>query len=324
MRENASRFRRSLRRARLAALLGSAIACGATTPAWGQAGEATRGKKVMVIGIDGVRPDILAAVETPHLDALRGQGAFSDQATTTRPTISGPAWSSMLTGVWPEKHGVRSNNFAGNRYETYPDFLTRIEAVRPDLATFVVADWLPLVTEDSGGPLFGDGPDTKVVLDGYDLGWAEADARSVDAAVEHLRTADPDALFVYLGNPDETSHEARSIGPEYRNAIALADQHVGRLVEAVRARASYADEDWLLLVSTDHGRRPDGGHGGSSRAETTIFFLAHGPSVVRGSLDEPPRIVDVAATALVHLGFALEPGWELDGRPVALRGPPAP
>jgi hypothetical protein len=275
-------------------------------------------KKVLLIGIDGVRPDYLADVRTPHLDSLIANGAYSDSAYTTRPTISGPGWSSMLTGVWPAKHGVVTNNFRGNRYEQYPDFLTRIEQVRPELETFVVADWLPLVAEESGGPLFSDAPDVKRVLNGYDLGWAEADEQAVDVAVEHLRTADPDALFVYLGNPDETSHHTRAIGEEYRAAIEEADRQVGRLLDAVRARPYYTDEDWLILVSTDHGRRPDGGHGGDSAEEKTIFVLVSGPSAARGRIPGTPAIVDVAVTALVHLGISPDPAWGLDGVPVGL------
>jgi predicted AlkP superfamily pyrophosphatase or phosphodiesterase len=277
-----------------------------------------KAKKVLLIGIDGVRPDILADVSTPHIDSLIANGAFSDSAYTARPTISGPGWSSMLTGVWPAKHGVVTNNFRGNRYDQYPDFLTRMERLRPELNTFVAADWLPLVSETSGGPLFGDAPDVKVVLNGYDLGWDEADEQTVDATVEHLQTADPDALFVYLGNPDETSHHTGSIGEEYRDAIELADRQVGRLIDAVRARPTYADEDWLILVSTDHGRRPDGGHGSDSPEEKTIFLLMSGPSAAGGRIPGTPAIVDVAATALAHLGISLDPAWGLDGVPVGL------
>ena len=91
-------------------------------------------------------------------------------------------------------------------------------------------------------------------------------------------TGDPDALFVYLGNPDETSHQTGAIGPEYRAAIAEADTQVGRLVAAVRDRPTYGGEDWLILLSTDHGRRPDGGHGGRTEAELTSVFVASGPA----------------------------------------------
>jgi predicted AlkP superfamily pyrophosphatase or phosphodiesterase len=222
-----------------------------------------------------------------------------------------------LTGVWPEKHGVTDNEFQGKNYEDFPDLFTRIETVRPELETWVAADWLPLVTEDHNGPVISEAVDTKHVLDGYAEGWAEADERIVRLAEAALSGEAPDAMFVYLGNPDETSHEHRSIGLEYREAIALADQHVGRLVAAVRAQ-SHEEEDWLILVSTDHGRTEQGGHGGDSPEERTIFYLASGPSVERGPISEPVFIVDVAVTALTHLRVPIDPTWGLDGRAVGL------
>ena len=276
-------------------------------------------RKVLVIGIDGIRPDVLAEVATPNLDALAAEGTFTATARTGYPSVSGPGWSSFLSGVWPEKHGVTDNEFGGKRYDLYPDFLTRIEQVRPELSTFVVADWLPLVQQEDGMPTVSDAVDVRHVLDGYELGWAEADSRSVELATEHLATADPDALFVYLGNPDETSHEYRSIGVEYREALALADSHVGELVAAVRARASYDSEDWLIISSTDHGRTSTGGHGGDTDEERTIYFLVSGASAARGAPAEPVFVVDVAVTALVHLGIAIDPAWQLDGKPVGIR-----
>jgi len=310
-----------VRRAACCAGLLLVAACGAPAPP--ERGEPTtetvRTPKVLVIGIDGVRPDVLAEVPTPNLDALAAEGSFTDHARTGLPSVSGPGWSSLLLGVWPEKHGVTNNEFTGKRYDRYPDFLTRVEEVHPELATFAVADWTPLVRADDGMATISDRIDVKEVLDGYELGWAEADTRSVELAVEHLRTADPDALFVYLGNPDESSHEHESIGLEYREAIALADRHVGRLVTAVRARPSWDHEDWLILVSTDHGRRADGGHGGDSPEERTIFYLASGSSTEVGRPTDTVQIVDVAVTALAHLGIPLDPAWELDGKVAGLR-----
>ena len=290
----------------------AALLC-ATSPAPAAAQTTPR---VLLIGIDGVRPDVLAEVPTPNMDALAASGWYTAEARTTTPSVSGPSWSSMLTGVWPEKHGVTDNNFTGRDYDAWPSFLTRIEGERPALATFAALDWLPLAELEGGGPVLPASIDTRVVLNGYDLGWAEADTELNAQAVRHLGTADPDAMFVYLGNPDETSHQHGSIGVEYRDAIALADRHVGMLVEAVRARPGYADEDWLVLISTDHGRRADGGHGGDSPEEMTIFILASGPATATWPPPRPAFIVDVAATALDHLGIEIDPGWELDGRPL--------
>jgi predicted AlkP superfamily pyrophosphatase or phosphodiesterase len=285
-------------------------------------GDGSLDKKVLLIGLDGIRVDVLAEVPTPHLDSLIGAGLFSDAAQTADPTWSGPCWSSMLTGVWPEKHGVYNNRFEGKNYTTYPDFLTRLEQLDTAFNTFAVVDWLPLGWEVSGGPLLSDAIDRLLVFSGDQLGYADADSVSVLAAVEYLETADPDAAFVYIGNVDEVGHATSTLAPEYRAAMEVADAHVGALVAAVRRRPTYANEDWLILVSTDHGRTDDGGHGGYSPQEATIFYLAAGPSVVRGAPAEPPGVVDVAVTALAHLGVEIDPAWQLDGKVVGLASRP--
>jgi predicted AlkP superfamily pyrophosphatase or phosphodiesterase len=276
-------------------------------------------KKVLLIGLDGVRVDILARVETPVIDSLAASGFFSDEAKTRVRTVSGPGWSSMTIGARTDKHLVDGNNFEGNDYATYPDFLTRIERERPELNTFAVTDWPPLGTTDSGGPLFSDDIDVKITFDGEADGYRYADSLSVEAAVEHLRDRDVDAAFVYLGDIDVVAHATNSRSPEYRAAIEWADTRVGLLLQAVRDRPTYDEEDWLILMSTDHGRDDAGGHGGTSPSETTIFFLASGPSVEPGRTDCPPEIVDVAVTALSHMGIGPDPAWNLDGQARGLK-----
>ena len=281
----------------------------------------SRTPKVLLIGLDGVRVDILAEANTPNIDSLIAAGAFTDEALTGTRTWSGPSWSSMLTGVWADKHLVLGNNFAGNDYATYPDFLTRIEQVRPESYTLAVVDWTPLGTKASNGPLIGPGPDAKIVLDGDANDYVWADSISTAIAVDYLRGARVDAAFVYLGNIDMVGHATSSLAPEYRASIEAADVQVGALVRAVRARPTYADEDWLILMSTDHGRNDDGGHGGDTPVQRTIFFLASGPSVTPGTAIDGVEIVDVAVTALTHLGIEIDPAWNLDGKAVELSRP---
>jgi hypothetical protein len=275
-------------------------------------------RRLLLIGIDGVRLDVLAEVSTPNLDALAAEGTMATTTRTTTPSVSGPSWSSMLTGVWPAKHGVTDNEFGGRRYEGFPGFLTLIERVRPDMVTFAVADWVPLMQLEGGSTVLGPEIDRRELLDGYELGWAEADERGTDLAVDELQSGDPDAMFVYLGNPDEVSHATGAIGIEYREAIAQADLQVGRLVEALRARPTYESELWLVMVSTDHGRRADGGHGGDSPEEMTTFIIAAGPGVRPPAEGIETSIVDVAVTALTHLEIPIDPAWALDGRAFGL------
>ena len=277
-----------------------------------------RSKKVLLIGIDGVRPDILASANTPNMDALTEDGFYTDNAWTRAPTVSGPGWSNMLTGVWPDKHRVEGNDFTANDYRSYPDFLTLVEQARPSLDTVAVVNWLPLGGEDSGGPVISDAVDTVIAFDGYETGYTLADERAVALAVEQLAGGDPDLLFVYLGNTDMVGHEFGSLSEEYRLEVEKADRLVGVLVDAVHARPRYAREDWLILISTDHGRRDDGGHGGDSEEERRIFFLASGSSVTGLKRGAGVQIVDVTTTAMAHLGVPIEDEWDLDGRVVGL------
>jgi predicted AlkP superfamily pyrophosphatase or phosphodiesterase len=224
----------------------------------------------------------------------------------------------MLTGARTDKHLVDSNNFTGNDYATYPDFLTRLEQVDSSFTTFAAVDWAPLGSTESGGPLFSDAIDELVFFDGAVEGYHRADSLSVAAAVDRLEHGDVDAAFVYIGDADEVAHATSTFAPEYETAIEVADALVGRLVAAIEARPFYADENWLVLVATDHGRNDEGGHGGDSDNDRTIFFLAHGPSVVPEPIETTPNIVDVAVTALTHLGIDIYPAWNLDGAPVAI------
>ena len=127
-------------------------------------------------------------------------------------------------------------------------------------------------------------------------------------------------LFVHYDDVDHAGH-TKGFDPKepaYLEAIAQADRRIGRLLAAIRARKTYRKENWLIIVSTDHGGSGRH-HGGNTPAQRTIFLLVSGTNAVRGPLEPPPRIVDVPATALAHLGIAIKPGWGWDGKPVGLR-----
>jgi predicted AlkP superfamily pyrophosphatase or phosphodiesterase len=76
---------------------------------------------VIFIGWDGVRSDALQLANTPNLDSLIGHSIHSFHVDRGPHTVSTPGWSTILHGVWPEKHGLTENSFRKNRYETYPD-----------------------------------------------------------------------------------------------------------------------------------------------------------------------------------------------------------
>lgn len=262
-------------------------------------------RKTIIIGLDGVRPDALAAASTPHIDALIAGGAYTPTAQTCAITVSGPAWTSLLTGVEPEKHGVVDNSFDGARYDRYPTVFDRVRAHIPHARTASVVNWGPI--------------NDSIIREADTLISVKPDELVADAVVELLHDDDPDLVFVQLDQPDAAghSHTYSPESPGYLRQLSETDGHVGRIVGAVRNRPTYADEDWLVIVTTDHGGS-ERGHGKDIPEHRTVFVLLEGPSVQAGSLDGGVNIADVGVTALVHLGVPVEPSWEMDGRVVAL------
>ncbi|MHC5006443.1 MAG: FAD:protein FMN transferase [Planctomycetota bacterium] len=271
-----------------------------------------RGRKVLLIGIDGFRPDVLPVSRTPNLDRLIDDGCYTDRAATTEVTVSGPAWSSFLTGVWPDKHGVQDNTFEGADYVTYPHFFARLQEARPDAFTVSALDWIPLdqyIVATARA-------DVRFVWDYEDDG----DVKVVSAAVEALTDHDPDIVFVYFADLDVAGHEhGYHLGaPGYVAELEEIDGQVGHLIDAVHRRPTFADEDWLILVGSDHGGTIDGSHGRDIPLHRNVPLIVSGPSAGRGRLHTTANVVDLAVTALAHLGVEADPAWGLDGRPVGL------
>jgi predicted AlkP superfamily pyrophosphatase or phosphodiesterase len=270
-------------------------------------------RKALVICIDGVRFDSLTAASTPVLDELSAEGFLAPTrifGADIAPTLSGPAISSIATGVWPDKHGVPGNQMHGHALDRYPDFLTRLESGVPPLRTFAALDWAPLGLAVDGGPVFSDAIEAKITL-ATEQTWAayvRDDARLLDAAVRVLRDRNPDATFVYLGATDVAAHDFGCLGAQYRQAIETADRQVGELLAAVRERPAREREDWLVIVVTDHGHLDQGGHGWGSEVERTAWLLLAGRGVPRTA---PAGVsnVDIAPTVLAHLGVA----WDGEG-----------
>ncbi|MFJ5231764.1 alkaline phosphatase family protein [Kitasatospora sp. NPDC088391] len=275
-------------------------------------------RRVLVVGIDGVRLDLLPSLRTPHLDAVAAAGFLApvevDDAT---PTMSGPCWATIATGVGVAKHGVYGNHLGGHRLDVFPDFTTRLAGTHRR-RTFAVGGWEPLFLARDGGPLFAAPGRLSYIapLEDTPEAWEVCDER-VTAEAEYVLARsddDPQASFVYLGAVDETAH-FRGCGEDYRRSIETADARLGRLLTALRARPTYAAEEWTVIVVTDHGHVDAGGHGGRTALERTAWIAAAGPGITPGAPVGPLHHTDVAAHVYAALEIVPDPHWTLDGRP---------
>jgi predicted AlkP superfamily pyrophosphatase or phosphodiesterase len=221
----------------------------------------------------------------------------------------------LLTGVWADKHGVDTNRFWKQKFDRYPHFFVRVKEAYPKASTISIASWPPIGDKIVAGADFNRQPSPE---GRYMIG----DFETAKVAAEVLRGGDPIAMFAYFGQVDDCGHEF-GFSPKvalYIEAIELVDKHVGRILEALESRPKYAEENWLVIVSTDHGGYgKDHGNGHANPEITKGFLIVSGQAAARGKLAEPTEIVDVVAIALTHLGVTIEPKWELDGRVVGLK-----
>ncbi|GGT72726.1 nucleotide pyrophosphatase [Streptomyces coeruleorubidus] len=289
--------------------------------------------KVLVVGMDGLRHDrlIRSHATAPVLHGLMATGAHGTSllpygeadgqaehgpSTSMAYTDSGPGWSSVLTGVWPDRHGVTGNDFTGADYTRYPDFLSRAVSARPALRTAAAVSWPELVHHGTLGPAIGK----RAVHDGESDGYETADRLVARTAARWLTEDDPDVVFAYFGATDEAGHATGSLSPAYDRALLAQDTHLGRLLEAIDAR--HAHEHWTVLVTTDHGHLDTGGHGGDTQAEREVFVILAEPGMPGGTRLDTPRLVDIAPTVLDRLGIPVDPAWGLRGRALPPPTPP--
>ncbi|MBT4694705.1 MAG: sulfatase-like hydrolase/transferase [Planctomycetaceae bacterium] len=280
-------------------------------------------KYVLVIGVDGLRPDALKKAKTPSFDKLSQQGAtsYTCQILGTRykknDTISGPGWSSFLTGVWADKHGVHDNSFKGKHFQEYPHFFARVKSQFPNYKTAHFVDWAPI---DEHVVSHADFHNDYKGHQPSDLGTKDkaiaADASKLIAEKNYR------AIVTYFGNCDSAGHGKgfHPSVPSYISAIEAVDGHIAQLLAAIESRPNYQQEDWLILLSADHGGKGTGHSNGHNIPEIlTIPFIASGTNVVRGPIQEQVYVVDIPTTALHHLGVDIAPDWKLDGKVIGLK-----
>lgn len=221
-------------------------------------------KKVLFIGIDGCRADVMMSSNTPNIKNLINQSIYSLDGLCAATTWSGNGWSTMLTGVWHTKHNVQDNNFTNPNYANYPDFLTRAESHNPNLRTISLAHWAPV--------------NDKIVQNADVKTNLATDLAVKNAAVNSLQNDSPDILFVDFDDVDHAGHSYgfSSAIPQYVSSIQTVDTYIGEIVNAMKNRATYNNEDWLVVVTTDHGAT-DSSHGGGNLSERNIFTIYSNP-----------------------------------------------
>jgi predicted AlkP superfamily pyrophosphatase or phosphodiesterase len=262
-------------------------------------------RHVILVSIDGLRPDAIKKFEAPTLLRLLREGSYSLSARTILPSSTLPSHTSMLSGEPPEQHHVTWNNVVTAEKDVV-DFSTVFSVARAHgyrtAAFFSKAKFSPLQLPDS--------LDYSQAPGGWWGKWAST--RTVGDIKTYLKTEKPNLLFVHLSDPDSAGHSSGWMSAAYGRAVHATDTALGDLLGA--ADQAYGEDNYSVVVTADHGGHAYG-HGTSDPLDVTIPWIAWGRGVDSGEMEDVEiNTFDTAPTVLWMLGVAKPEAW--DGVPV--------
>ncbi|RZJ89342.1 MAG: alkaline phosphatase family protein [Chryseobacterium sp.] len=297
-------------------------------------------KKAVFIIIDGVGKDVIEKLATPNIHAIAKEGTLISAYQggergeyNQTPTISAPGYNNVLTGVWFNKHNVPDNSIKAPNYY-YPTVFRFFKTQYPEKKIGIFSSW-----EDNRTKLVGDAlqetGNIKVdyKFDGLELDtiqyphdkarrfMAKIDQAVTDEAARCIREQAPDLSWVYLEFTDDMGH-AFGDSQQYNDAVIAADKRIGQIWAAVKQREKQFNEDWIIVVTTDHGRDPKTGrgHGGQSDRERSSWIATDAKTLNVYAQKGKASVVDILPTLATHLGILLSDDQKRELEGVTLLG----
>ena len=251
---------------RIALLTFLLVASAAIPPASRSTTAVPHVSRVLLVSIDGLRPDLLLRAKAPVIRRLMEQGSFTMWARTTPAAVTLPSHASMLTGVSPGKHGIDWNSNLPLSSPIYPAWPTLFEVARQrGLTTAMVAGKAKFSALARPGSLNWSFVPTEPVI---------SDKAVADTASLWIRRYAPRVLFVHLPEVDTAGHAKGWGSPAQLAAIAAADKWVGEILGSLRNRGVL--DSTVVLITSDHGGAGRS-HGPDDVRSREIPWIVSGP-----------------------------------------------
>lgn len=257
-------------------------------------------KKVILISVDGMRPDGLKMCGNSYVQELEKMCSYTYNASSMIPSVTFPCHFSMTHSVTPQRHGILSNTY--------------VPQVRPVKGIFEKVS-------DAGGVsamFYGWEPLRDIALPGtlkfatYINAYMQDSCDTVltDKAIKLISAHNPDFVFLYMVETDEKGgHDNGWMSQEYLRRISIAIDNVKRIIEKF-------GEEYSVIVMADHGGH-DRSHGTELPEDMTIPLFFYGPDFVPGGSIPNASLLDIAPTIAEVMGIVPDREWE--GRPLVNR-----
>lgn len=273
-------------------------------------------RRVLVISVDGLRPDLALRADTPRIHELLKQGSFTFWAETTVVSLTLPSHVSMMTGVPPQFHQIEWNRDIEFAQPVYPSVPTLFEiAHKAGFSTAMVAGKSKFAIMNKPGTI------DYVVVPAVGKTFGNLDV--ADKTIALINEFQPQVMLMHVPDVDSAGHALGWSSPEQLAAIATADQAIGKVLDALKAKGIL--DQTLVIISADHGGAGRN-HGAEDARSRHIPWIVIGPGVRKGydltiQAELKVKTEDTCATSLDFLGIPV-PTY-MTGKPVTAIYDPA-
>ena len=251
-------------------------------------------QKVLLILVDGLRPDAIDRCGHPFLRQLREESASCMESRTVMPSVTLPCHCSLFFSVDPERHGILTNTWSP---QVRPIDSLGDTVAKAGKRAAMFYNWEELRDLNRPGNLIHSEYISQYSMDGK-----VSDRLLTDHAISCIQEENPDFLFLYLGFTDEAGHDKGWMTEHYLDAVANASGCIEKIWKSL-------PEDWCMVVTADHGGH-ERSHGCDIPEDMTIPIYFAGRPFEKGKKLQGVNIKDIAPTIAKLMELTPPREWE--------------
>ncbi|MBU2224635.1 MAG: ectonucleotide pyrophosphatase/phosphodiesterase [Gammaproteobacteria bacterium] len=220
--------------------------------------SATSSQGLILISLDGFARHYLDRYPAPALQQLIAEGTVAEAMQPVFPSKTFPNHYSIVTGLYPAKHGIVENNIYDSGFDAIFRLSLREEVANPRW-------WLgePIwVTAEKQGKTAATFfyPGSEAAIRGIRPSkWQvyDGDVSNTERVQGILKWLDlpaaqrPKFLTLYFSTVDDAGHAFGPDAPQTAAAVAEVDRQIALLVEGLKQRQLYGKID--VMIVSDHG-----------------------------------------------------------------------
>jgi predicted AlkP superfamily pyrophosphatase or phosphodiesterase len=217
---------------------------------------------VVLVSLDGFRWDYAKRDRAENLLALGKKGVWAPEGMMpSYPSLTFPNHFTMVTGLYPEHHGLVANSFYDEtkhaRYAIADSDVVSDGSWYSGTPLWSLAESQGmraacLFWPGSEAEIAGHRPSWYAQFDGKTQASGEVEQARIDDAVALLKMPEaerPHFITIYYSEPDHAGHQFGPDAPQTKAAVLKMDKLIGRLERALRGTGLPID----LVVVSDHG-----------------------------------------------------------------------